>query len=106
MLEVGGDQARRRQVRVLEVGEGQVKAGRLHAKTSSWMVSLEALVSSCETDCFGFVKPKLFESSSVGIFQMFNYIKSILCEICQEFSKATTVGKQTNAHTHPHTHRH
>ena len=35
MLEVGGDQARRRQVRVLEVGEGQVKAGRLHAKTSS-----------------------------------------------------------------------
>ena len=47
----------RRQVRVLEVGEGQVKAGRLHAKTSSWMVSLEALVSSCETDCFGFVKP-------------------------------------------------
>ena len=75
-MEVVGDQARRRQVRVLEVGGGQAQVGRLYAKTSTWMVSLEALVSSCETDCFGFVKPKLFESSSVGIFEMLNYIKT------------------------------
>ncbi len=74
-MEVVGDQAWRRQVRVLEVGGGQAQVGRLYAKTSTWMVSLEALVSSCETDCFGFVKPKLFESSSVGIFEMLNYIK-------------------------------
>ncbi len=84
-----GDKARRQQslLSLLEVGGGQVKAERLLAKTSSWMVSLKALVSSCETDCFGFVKPKLFESSSVGIFERFNYIESIQCQKFKSFQK-------------------
>jgi hypothetical protein len=54
MLEVSGAQPRGRQSLelLLEVGGGQVKAGRLLAKTSSWMVSLDALVSIYVTDCF------------------------------------------------------